>query len=83
VDIEREVREFIGKQVAADLTAVTDRESLLEAGVIDSLGILALIAFIERRYGITVTEDEMMPENFDSIDAIAGFIGRRQEPERV
>lgn len=81
--IEREVREFIAKEVAPDIRTVTDHESLLEAGVIDSLGILSLISFIERRYGIAVNEDEMMPENFDSIEAIAGFIARRQEPERV
>jgi acyl carrier protein len=83
VAIEREVREFIAKEVAPDIRTVTDHESLLEAGVIDSLGILSLISFIERRYGIAVNEDEMMPENFDSIEAIAGFIARRQEPERV
>jgi acyl carrier protein len=83
VAIEREVREFIAKEVAPDIRTVKDHESLLEAGVIDSLGILSLISFIERRYGIAVTEDEMMPENFDSIEAIAGFIARRQEPERV
>jgi hypothetical protein len=41
------------------------------------------VSFIEHRYRIAVTDDEMMPENFDSIEAIAGFIARRREPERV
>jgi len=81
--IERELREFIAKELARDVGEVKDDESLLEAGVIDSLGVLSLVSFIERRYRIAVTEDEMMPENFDSIGAIAGFIARRQEPERV
>ena len=83
MQIEREVRDFIAKELARELDAVRDDESLLEAGVIDSLGVLSLVSFIERRYGIAVTEDEMMPENFDSIEAIAGFIARRREPERV
>jgi acyl carrier protein len=83
VQIEREVRDYIAKELAADLYAVTDHESLLEAGVIDSVGVLSLVSFIEQRYCIAVTEDEMMPENFDSIKAIAGFIARRQEPKRV
>lgn len=81
--IEREVRDFIANELARDVQAVSADESLLDAGVIDSLGMLALIAFIEKQYGIAVTEDEMMPENFDSLHAIAGFIARRQEPERV
>jgi acyl carrier protein len=83
VQIEREVREFIAKEVAPGVRAVKNHESLLEAGVIDSLGVLSLVSFIERRYRIAVSEDDMMPENFDSIDAIAGFIVRRLEPERV
>lgn len=83
MQIETEVREFIAKDLARDVQAVSAQESLLDAGVIDSLGMIALIAFIEKQYGITVTEDEMMPENFDSLDAITGFITRRQEPERV
>lgn len=81
--IERDLREFIAKDLARDLRDVKDEESLLEAGVIDSLGVLAIISFIEKRYGIAVTEDEMMPENFDSIEAMSSFIARRQEPERV
>jgi acyl carrier protein len=83
LQIEREVREFISKELARELATVENDDSLLEAGVIDSLGVLSLVSFIERRYRIVVTEDEMMPENFDSIEAIAGFIARRREPERV
>ncbi len=83
MQIEREVREFIAKELTRELSTVKNHESLLEAGVIDSMGVLMLVSFIEQRYQIAVTEDEMMPENFDSIDAIAGFIARRREPERV
>ena len=83
MQIEDEVRKFITVELARDAGPVQNHESLLEAGVLDSLGVLSLVSFIERRYGIAVTEDEMMPENFDSIEAIAGFIERRREPERV
>ena len=77
MDIQHAVREFIGKDLGREVERVTDAESLLETGIIDSLGVLALVGFIEKRYGITVTEDEMMPENFDSIDAIAAFVNGR------
>jgi acyl carrier protein len=83
LQIEDDVREFITTELARDCGTVQNHESLLEAGVIDSLGVLSLVSFIEQRYRIAVTEDEMMPENFDSIEAIAGFIARRREPERV
>ena len=83
MQIEDEVRKFIAIELARDCGPVQNHESLLEAGVLDSLGVLSLVSFIERRYGFAVTEDEMMPENFDSIEAIAVFIERRREPERV
>jgi acyl carrier protein len=56
---------------------------LLEAGVIDSMGVLELVSFIEKQYRIAVAEDEMMPENFDSVDAIAAFIDRRRSDDGV
>ena len=52
----------------------TDDESLLEAGVIDSTTMVDLITHIESTYGIVVDEDEMIPENFDSINAIVAFV---------
>jgi acyl carrier protein len=77
VDIQHAVREFIAKDLGREVQRVTDADSLLEGGILDSLGVLALVGFIEKRYGIVVTEDEMMPENFDSIDAIAAFVNGR------
>ena len=77
MDVQRAVREFIANDLGREVQRATDADSLLEAGILDSLGVLALVAFIEKRYGITVTEDEMMPENFDSIDAIAAFVNGR------
>jgi acyl carrier protein len=60
---------------------VDNERSLLEAGILDSLGVLALVSFIEGRYGIGISDDELLPENFDSIDAIATFIARRRGGE--
>jgi acyl carrier protein len=78
VDIQQEVRTFIANDLGRDVQRVTDAESLLEGGILDSLGVLSLVGFIEKHYGITVSEDEMMPENFDSIDAIAAFVAGRR-----
>jgi acyl carrier protein len=52
--------------------------SLLESGVIDSTGILELIDMLEARYGIRVPDDELLPENLDSIDNIVAYVQRKQ-----
>jgi acyl carrier protein len=83
VEIQRDIRGFLEKNLAKQVGRVTDGESLLEAGIIDSLGVLELIGFIEQRYGIAVTEDDMMPENFDTIDAIAAFVERHGSGSRA
>lgn len=76
--LHEDIRQFITGDLGKSLTGIGNDASLLEAGVLDSLGVLALVNFIEGKYGVTVSEDEMMPENFDSIDAVAAFVGRRR-----
>jgi acyl carrier protein len=77
VQIRQDVRQFIQNELVRDVQAISDDDSLLEAGVVDSLAVLALVQYVERQYGLKVTEDEMMPENFESIGAIAAFVDRR------
>ena len=55
----------------------SDDDSFLERGIMDSTGILELIGFIERTYGIQVHDDEMLPENLDSLSNIAHFLQRK------
>jgi len=62
----------------ADPAALSDDDSLLDAGIIDSTGVLDLIGFIEQQFGITVSDDELVPENLDSIARLAAFVERRQ-----
>lgn len=76
--LKREVRQFLATQLHRKVDGVGDTESLLEAGVIDSMAVLELVGYIEQRYSITVGDDDMMPENFDTIEAIAAFIESRR-----
>jgi len=64
---------------------LTDGQSFLESGIIDSTGILELVAFLEKTYGISVSDEELIPENLDSIDNISNYLrskvgARSQEP---
>jgi acyl carrier protein len=53
--------------------------SFLDNGIIDSTGVLELVMFIEETYGISVEDDEIVPENLDSISKIAEYVQRKQE----
>lgn len=61
-----------------DEAALQDSASFLEAGIIDSTGVLEIILFIEETYGFKVKDEEMLPENLDSIDNLVAFVQRRQ-----
>ena len=57
-----------------DTKGLSSETSLTEAGIVDSTGILELISFLEKAYSITVKDEELIPENLDSLQQIAQFI---------
>lgn len=72
------VREFIAENFLfrADVD-ISDNQSLLEGGVIDSTGVLELIAFLESTYGIRIADEEIIPENLDSVDNMTHYLARK------
>ena len=84
-DISLAVRRFISENFLFrdDSEAITHDASLLDAGVIDSTGVLELVCFLETTFGIEVSDEEMLPENLDSIRAISNYVGRKLESPRV
>ena len=73
------VRQFVTTNFyLADPSALKDDQSLLDAGIIDSTGVLEIVQFLESDFGIKVEDTEIVPENVDSILRIAAFIGRKQ-----
>jgi acyl carrier protein len=78
---ESELRQFIvenflfGKEDAP----LASGDSLLELGIIDSTGVLELVSFLEQKYGFTIQDDELVPENLDSIDRLVKFVRRKAE----
>jgi acyl carrier protein len=55
----------------------SDTESLLGNGVVDSTGVLDLLLFVEDTFGISVPDDDLTPDNFDSVDNIAAYVRSR------
>ena len=57
---------------------LTNSTSLLEAGIIDSTGILEIVQFVEETFQIKVNDDELLPENLDTVEAISRYIERKK-----
>ena len=63
---------------AARHAAKNDTDSLLESGVVDSLGILEIVQFRSESFSIEVSDEDLLPENFESIECLVGFVESRQ-----
>ena len=61
-----------------DESELNSADSLLEKGIIDSTGVMEVIMFLEEEFGVAVEDDEMVPENLDSVDNLVRFIHVKQ-----
>ena len=78
VDIGSEVEGFIVEKITLDGEKIARDEDLLASDTLDSLAIVELVAFLEARFGIQVSDDDLLPENFKTIDEIAAFVERTE-----
>ena len=80
-DATSDIRAFIAESfLFGDSDALpADTDSLIEHGIVDSTGVLELVAFIEERFGIAVADAEIVPANLDSVAAIARFAASKSE----
>lgn len=77
--IQTEIRQFVTDNFLfgqADRALAND-ESFLESGIIDSTGVLELIAFLESKFGISIADEELVPANLDSVDRVSQFVERK------
>jgi acyl carrier protein len=76
---KKEIRAFIKTKIMKEenIDDFKDTDSLIETGIIDSLGIQILLAYLESTYSIKISDDELLPENFETIDAIDQFIRQK------
>jgi acyl carrier protein len=85
MDVEASVRGFLKDHVPVgqDSGAISPDESLLDSGLLDSASILQLVSFLEERFGIVISDEELVPDNFETINAIVGLVqskGATREP---
>jgi acyl carrier protein len=80
--IEKEIRNFVIENFLFGQGGdqLFNEDSFLEKGIIDSTGVLELIAFLEETYQINIADEELVPENLDSVQRVVNFIERKQKP---
>lgn len=77
LDIKRDVKAFIVDNLLMVGGDLAESASLQGQGAIDSTGVLELVAFLESRFGITIADDELRPENLDSVEAIEAYVRKK------
>ena len=79
-NIRSAIRNFIEENFLFQIgeQKLADNQSLLEAGVVDSTGVLELVAFLEETFHLQVADKDIIPQNLDTVDAITAFVGRNQ-----
>lgn len=75
-DIESLIRAYISENIlfSSNGYPYADDASFLEEGIVDSMGIMELVAFVDDNFGIEVEDEELVPDNFDSISRLASYI---------
>jgi len=73
--IEQQLRQFIDDNfLFGQGGLLASEESFLEKGILDSTGVLELVGFLEQQFGIRIEDDELVPENLDSIANLLRFV---------
>lgn len=79
MQIEPQIRQYLAENFLFSDNGykLEDESSFLEEGVVDSTGVLELVMFVEETFGISVQDEEIVPQNFDSVSQLAAYIRRK------
>jgi acyl carrier protein len=80
VSTSADIQQFIVAELVRGrgVTSIDRDESLLTSGIVDSQGVMDLVAFLEQRYGVSIDDSDLTPENFDNVASIEAFLERKQ-----
>jgi len=80
-DVKTQVKEYFEENIllGAGARMPADTDSFMDQHLLDSTGFLELVLFLEERFGVSVEDHEMVPENLDSLDALAAFVQRKRQ----
>jgi acyl carrier protein len=80
MSVSTDIEQFIVSELAQGrgITALDPADNLLTKGIVDSHGVMELVGFLEQRYGISVDDADLTPENFENVACIEAFVGRKR-----
>jgi acyl carrier protein len=80
MSVSAEIEQFILSDLTQGrgITGIDHSENLLSKGIVDSHGVMELVGFLEERYGISVADEDLSPENFESVASIEAFVERKR-----
>jgi acyl carrier protein len=75
-DVRAKIKDFVSTNFLLGKAApnLKDKDSFLESGIVDSTGVLEFVSFLQDNWSINVADEELLPENFDSIENLTAFI---------
>jgi acyl carrier protein len=76
MDIKKQIRQYLAENFLFSSNGFNlgDDASLLEEGIIDSTGVLELVMFVEETFNVEVADEEIIPDNFDSVNNLAAYV---------
>ena len=78
IETKKKIREFIKSNfLLGNDSNLKDDDSFLEKGIIDSTGVLELVSFLEETFGLKVEDEELVPDNLDSLIKVAEYVNRK------
>jgi len=80
VDVQSILRNYIRDNflLRKDMTDIGDDDPLLESGIVDSIGIVQFASFLESTFDIVIDDEDIVPENFETMTSIAAFVDRQR-----
>ena len=79
MDIENNIKTYIAQNLifSGDEFKYSDDASFLEEGIVDSLGVMELVAYVEEHFGVNVDDQDITPDNFDSVSKLSAYVQRK------
>ena len=83
MSVSADIEQFILSELTQGrgITKIDPQENLLSKGIVDSHGVMELVGFLEERYGIAVGDEDLSPENFESVASIEAYVQRKNGQE--
>jgi len=78
-DTLKEIHDYMLAEFASERSSFAPGENLLAQGILDSMGMLKLVTFLEEHFGIETSDDDLVPENFTTLEMIRDFVDRKRK----